>query len=137
MILHDCEITDDHIAIIAEGLKHCENLTIVQLNGNQISDEGAFTLCEALRHCRKLVLLNLERNVIEEDGAKFVIEMFRDLKAIDIQLHGNLVKESVIESFKMAPKNFETRFTVSIRKLDGIQKVTQLSMDIDYEGKFF
>ena len=55
---------------LAEGLKHCMNLQMLDLFNNTIDTDGVRALAEGLKHCMNLQTLNLQSNSIRSNGAK-------------------------------------------------------------------
>ena len=73
LYLTGCGIDDNTASIIvAEGLKQCRNLKILDLSCNRIGDKGAVSLAESVKCCLELVRLNLSLNRIGDDGAMAV-----------------------------------------------------------------
>ena len=73
LYLTGCGIDDNTASIIvAEGLKQCRNLKILDLSCNRIGDKGAVSLAESVKYCLELVRLNLSLNRIGDVGAMAV-----------------------------------------------------------------
>ena len=73
LYLTGCGIDDNTASIIvAEGLKQCRNLKILDLSCNRIGDKGAVSLAKSVKCCLELVRLNLSLNRIGDVGAMAV-----------------------------------------------------------------
>ena len=88
LYLTGCGIDDNTAStIIAEGLKQCRNLKILDLSCNRISDKGAVSLAESVKCCLELVRLNLSLNRIGDVGAMAVASATKCL----VYLCGNYI----------------------------------------------
>ncbi len=63
-------IGNDGTKALVDSLKHCSNLHTLILGGNRIGEDGAKALAIGLKHCSDLQTLNLRMNRIGADGAK-------------------------------------------------------------------
>ena len=54
---------------LADGLKSCSNLKVLNLSTNNIDAEGAVALADGLKSCSNLKVLNLSTNNIDAEGA--------------------------------------------------------------------
>ena len=69
LYLAGCGIDDGTASILAEGLKQCTNLEVLNLSCNRIGDKGAVSLAESVKCCLRL---NLSLNRIGDVGAMAV-----------------------------------------------------------------
>ena len=69
LYLTGCGIDDNTVSFLADGLKHCKIIRILDLSCNRIGDKGAFSLAKSVKCCLKLVRLNLSLNRISDVGA--------------------------------------------------------------------
>ena len=72
--LHELDISSNGIQCedaqaLADGLKHCFHLAILNISHNWIGDDGTCSLAKALMHCTNLTELNIGRSRIGDDGA--------------------------------------------------------------------
>ena len=72
LYLTGCGIDDTASIIVAEGLKQCRKLKILDLSCNRIGDKGAVSLAKSVKCCLELVRLNLSLNRIGDVGAMAV-----------------------------------------------------------------
>ena len=88
LYLTGCGIDDNTASIIiAEGLKQCRNLKILDLSCNRIGDKGAVSLAKSVKCCLELVRLNLSLNRIGDVGAMAVASATKCL----VYLCGNYI----------------------------------------------
>ena len=87
LCLTGCGIDDSTASILAEGLKQCTNLEILDLSCNRIGDKGAVSLAESVKCCLELVRLNLSLNRIGDVGAMAVASATKCL----VYLCGNYI----------------------------------------------
>ena len=88
LYLTGCGIDDNTASIIvAEGLKQCRKLKILDLSCNRIGDKGAVSLVKSVKSCLELVRLNLSLNRIGDVGAMAVASATKCL----VYLCGNYI----------------------------------------------
>jgi Ran GTPase-activating protein (RanGAP) involved in mRNA processing and transport len=61
-------IKSDGAQYLAEALKSCTNLQMLNLNGNKIKTNGTMMVTELLFSHEKMMSMNLGNNKIEHDG---------------------------------------------------------------------
>lgn len=83
-------IKDDEIqAVMLEIKQFIPDVSIIDLDSNNLSDKGAHTLAKCLSDFNGLTILSLQFNNIDKDG---VISLLTSKPTdLEIYLHGNLI----------------------------------------------
>lgn len=94
-------IDDMSASRLCQGLKHCSNLQILQLNFNKIGDSGAESIARAVGFCSKLNNLDLSFNKIGTRGAMALAQIVRQKESLVLFLSGNdeAIENGAIDKF--------------------------------------
>lgn len=108
--LIDTDITDDEIEEIAEFIvEKRSDVESVLLGNNQLGDKGAIILCEILKNLNNLSLLEIENNQIDTQGITALFKLERDSPNLRVMLGGNkmynkVVLDQIIEEVFKTPR---------------------------------
>eukprot|EP00047_Mylnosiga_fluctuans_P022686 m.124456 g.124456 ORF g.124456 m.124456 type:complete len:751 (+) comp9347_c0_seq2:91-2343(+) len=94
LCLDVCDIDDDGLRELAEGL--CTNLTLADLSlkENSISNKGAMLIAGSLKINKALVVLNLANNRIEDSGARRLAEaLVTNTTLRRLELSSNMISD--------------------------------------------
>ena len=70
-LIRHCEIGDDGTRALFDALKHCKNISMLDMSYNSIGNSGAVSVFTTAGHMSQLTTLNLSGNAIEiEFGAE-------------------------------------------------------------------
>ena len=88
--LHFNDISSEGAVALAGALKSCTSLQVLNLNVNDICSEGAVALADALKCCTSLEQLYLGRNNICSNGAVALADALKCCTSLELlQLHFN------------------------------------------------
>ncbi len=90
--LSNLKINDEEIREIMQKVEPFQsNVTVINLNGNNLSDIGAIILTEYLHDFHKMTGLNIQFNSIGVDGAISIFTLKKEFPNLDILFHGNKI----------------------------------------------
>lgn len=83
--LESCQLTDEQVCVLAEGLKQNSHLVSLNLNANvEIGNAAAKAIADALRQHPKLSTLHLDANQIGDEGAQSLADAIRSNRCLTI-----------------------------------------------------
>ena len=90
--LVNMQINNDEILEIMQRIKILQpNISVIDLDSNNLGDKGAFILTECLHDFPQIVQLSLQFNCIGEEGAVSLFSLKKDLPDLDILFRGNKI----------------------------------------------
>ena len=95
LYLTGCGIDDNTASILADGIKQCTNLEILDLSCNKICDEGAISLANSVKFWLKLRKLNLNLNKI---GNLEAVALLSQAKCLIYLCGNNIITKHVSHS---------------------------------------
>ena len=99
--LHVNRIGDDGVKTLADCLENFSDLQELSLANNIIGDEGAAVLADSLKLCQKLTILDLERNRIGDKGAAALCESLKNCGGLkELNLEDNSISDEAIEALE-------------------------------------
>lgn len=105
--LANMQISDNEIQEIIEKIKGLKsNISVIDLDGNELGDLGALILAEHLHDFHHLTELSLQFNSIGRKGAIAIFGLKKELNNLDILFHGNRVYDAgeMVEIEKLSLK---------------------------------
>lgn len=90
--LGNLQINDDEIEEIMQKIKSLSpNMSLLNLDGNNLSNEGAIILTNCLHDFGQLNKLSLQFNHIGREGAISLFSLKKTLSKLSIFFHGNKI----------------------------------------------
>ena len=93
----DLFLISHDMSSLAEGLKSCRQLVVLNISSNYIFSHGMASLAEGLKSCRQLVELNISSNIIGSHGMSSLAEGLQyctNLQVLDLS-NNNITSDGV------------------------------------------
>ncbi len=107
-------IDDDGAKLLAEGLKSCIHIEMLELPINIIGDVGASALAVSMKFCTNLHTVNLIHNRIGEDGARAISNTINNCK---LYLWGNNLCDDDIGTLSLCDRGIGDAGAVAIANI--------------------
>ena len=104
-----CQLTDEHMKIISEGIKENQNIIALMLRKNNITSQGGMYISEYMNVNKNIRQLYLGDNKIKEKGLKSLVDSMtninRNITNLDISNNGLTLEDfnNIIEYLNTNP----------------------------------